>query len=359
MADSISSEASGTNRKSVRALPSAFVAGSNGPLWIWAKALIEAAAGELRIPVSIHADLPSAQADGSTQRLIMSEAPDAAFAAAAMRGRGPKLLFVGDAANDFAYQQRIVGLPRFEAMRAITAAAVLCELRPGASLAVRLSTRPARAIIEKVLAALGWNRPLSEGLLRTFAGEANDEPLWSAVEKFCARHLPEGRAPQLDEAIVSSKAIQSAVAPIYQSAATGTQPAEIIWPRPCFFDGDNPGQVAPPWIEVAGGARILFYGPYLHLPRGQWRVTAKLAFSDDLDKSAFSIEVVSDQPLARGRIKPQRSGVFTASFDFAHTNAAHPLEVRISTDHGLIFGRMALIDVRFTPVTAAGTDVES
>jgi hypothetical protein len=331
----------------------AFVGGTPGALFAWGKAMIAGAAEITGAALDLCADIPVAAQPSGRLVVVHSEAPDADFAAAALRG-SVSLLFLGDPAADLAFQQRVLAQPPLDSLRALTqSAATLCDMRAGALL-IRQSSRPAAAVIQRVLAALGLpgTGPAAEAVIQRFAGPHAALPLAQAVEWYAAGHLPVRAAQPQDAPIAEAKAVQAILAPAYAAIATG-EAGRIVWPRACFFDGDRPGAIAPPWIEVAGGARILFYGPYLHLPRGRWRLTVQLAFSDDLDKTSFSIEVVCGGIKARGRIKPAASGTFYAAFPFEHDTPAEPVEVRIATDHGSIFGRMALIDAAFTAEPAA------
>ena len=72
----------------------------------------------------------------------------------------------------------------------------------------------------------------------------------------------------------------------------GPQPGRAgWWGRPLFFSGDAPGQPCPEAIDLTGRARILAYGPYLALPPGRWRLTARLEMVDaDAARQPYRLE---------------------------------------------------------------------
>ena len=109
--------------------------------------------------------------------------------------------------------------------------------------------------------------------------------------------------------------------PLWQAVAIG-QPPTLLWPRECFFDGDEPGAQLPATIEVAGRARILAYGPYLPLPSGQWRATVTLGFSPDIGRLPFIFEADTGTGVERGFFEVERGGIFTLELEFSSSRRA-------------------------------------
>ena len=129
--------------------------------------------------------------------------------------------------------------------------------------------------------------------------------------------------PALEEA-ADDPLMRTYLQPLFTSTQ-GAGRLVLSWPREAFLDGDAPGTALPAAIEVAGRARILAYGPYLPLPGGQWRATAYLGFSADIEKIPFILEVDTDSGITRGFFEVENGGIFTLTLDFPdHRSAAKP-----------------------------------
>ena len=101
--------------------------------------------------------------------------------------------------------------------------------------------------------------------------------------------------------------------------------------------------------DLTGGARILYYGPYLYLPAGAWKARMMVGFSAGARSMPFSVDVYAGQdPLAIATMVPESKGVYHAAFRFEHHLPDIPIEVRLRTDRGAIEGRVALGRVEFT-----------
>ena len=127
---------------------------------------------------------------------------------------------------------------------------------------------------------------------------------------------------------------------------TSSSSLTLAWPRELFLDGDTPGQPLPAIVEVAGRPRILAYGPYLPLPRGEWQATAFLGFSPDIGKMPFILEVDTAGIVSRGFFEADRGGIFTLSLDFQVVDLLHPIELQVISQDSALEGQFALMEVR-------------
>ena len=137
--------------------------------------------------------------------------------------------------------------------------------------------------------------------------------------------------------------------PLWAGLSSATVPA-LTWPRESFIDGDAPGGPLPATIEVAGRGRILAYGPYLPLPAGEWRATAFLGFSPDIDKLPFIFEAVTGTT-SRGYFEVDRGGIFTIDLDFQVSDFLCPVELRLISQDSALEGQAALIEVRLKQIS--------
>ena len=141
--------------------------------------------------------------------------------------------------------------------------------------------------------------------------------------------------------------VDEVVAPSF-AAAVGA-PCAVVWSRACMLWGDHPNEKLPRIIDLTGPARVLAYGPYFHLPAGNWTVCATLAFSSETVGAPFAIELHGDVLLGRGRFKPPEAGVFTASFAAEIHSAYIPNEVRLVNETGAIDGEIGVDHIRLIP----------
>jgi hypothetical protein len=202
----------------------------------------------------------------------------------------------------------------------------------------------------------------NEGLRAVFALELarravrtvalTDEPVeaWPATLATLA-HLPPRcsiapcpLAPAVSEAIDGTLA-RTYLQPLF-TAQPGASQLVLAWPRDAFLDGDAPGSILPPAIEIAGRARILAYGPYLTLPAGQWRATVYLGFSVDIERIPFILEADTGNGISRGFFGVDSPGIFTLGLDFQVTNPLDPVELRLISQDSALDGQVALIEVQ-------------
>jgi hypothetical protein len=127
---------------------------------------------------------------------------------------------------------------------------------------------------------------------------------------------------------------------------------EINWPRELF--AHNGGLGPPPVIDLAGGIRHLYYGPYLPLPAGSWIFTVCIGFGGALDQPSFAIEAYTDQPIAKGFFTVKDAGIYQVALPVRHNEPSQLIQVRIANYESVLDGTMALIDVRIVADTGAG-----
>lgn len=123
---------------------------------------------------------------------------------------------------------------------------------------------------------------------------------------------------------------------------------QIVWTRDLFMLAADPGKSPTEPIDIAGGYRILIFGPYIHLPPGSWAAQVILGFSFEGAPARFLIEVFADRPLATANWEPQRSGTHTADLAFSigePSGKGVEIRVWVTGDQGigrLAFGRVTL-----------------
>ena len=127
--------------------------------------------------------------------------------------------------------------------------------------------------------------------------------------------------------------------------ATGASAGPIILPLACFYGSDPMGEQAPPLCDAAGPGRAVYYGPYMHMPQGRWRIEAECYFSQELCNALIAVDVFTDTILARAEFAPPAEGHFKVVFRVTVPRADERLEVRLWVVRGIIGGLIGLRQV--------------
>lgn len=162
--------------------------------------------------------------------------------------------------------------------------------------------------------------------------------------------VPDGERAQAAGDEAATRVVLNVLSSIYtRLTGAGSQDLSIIWPWQVFYSGDSQAQLASAIADMTGGARILYYGPYFHLPAGRWTARIMLAFSADAVGMPVSIGIYSDQTLGEVMVRVQGAGVFAATVPMAVHDPARPIELRVATREGAIEGWVALGMAEFSP----------
>jgi hypothetical protein len=141
--------------------------------------------------------------------------------------------------------------------------------------------------------------------------------------------------------------------PFDRPSADNGSPLRIIWPGDVFTVADHPDQRAGERISLAGGARCLVYGPYLHLPRGAWSARIVVDLDETTRDQSFAVEIVAKDVIASVSTRPPSPGLFAIHLAFMVEKPEIPLEIRISLQNGAIEGAVSLLRVELSKVVAA------
>lgn len=122
----------------------------------------------------------------------------------------------------------------------------------------------------------------------------------------------------------------------------GDTDVEIKWPVQFFYDGNNFAGPAPLIMNMVGPARCLYYGPFLHLPEGEWLGEICLGLSDDARDTQLRVEVYTDRPQTSFIANANRGGVYSLPIEFEINDSRQPVQLRLFINRGEIEGRIGL-----------------
>jgi hypothetical protein len=129
----------------------------------------------------------------------------------------------------------------------------------------------------------------------------------------------------------------------------GRDASEIVWHYEFFYDGGTFTSPAPMMIDMAGPARCIYYGPFLHLPAGRWDARIFLGFSNEVSETHVKVDIFTDDIVENFVGKVTRGGIYTMPVTFDVVDPRQPIQLRVFIDRGEIEGRMGLAMARLSP----------
>jgi hypothetical protein len=133
----------------------------------------------------------------------------------------------------------------------------------------------------------------------------------------------------------------------YDGLCWGRPVQEIVWPMELFTRLDGRPARAP--VELTGPARALFWGPYMHLPAGDW--TARVEF--EIDGALSGVEAMTDvivnEVVNEKTFEMPAKGIFAYDLSFHVANPHLPVEIRLFTKRSAIEGVFLPRSVRVRP----------
>ncbi|HEX3952475.1 MAG TPA: hypothetical protein VHW90_02810 [Stellaceae bacterium] len=128
---------------------------------------------------------------------------------------------------------------------------------------------------------------------------------------------------------------------------------QITWTRDLFIRMDEPDKRPTEPIDATGNARILIYGPYLHLPAGSWNARVTLGFSPETARSSFWIDACyAGRQIACATIQPDAGGIYTTDLFFSlEGHSGLGLELRVAVGSDNVRGQLALGIVTLQPLS--------
>ena len=196
-------------------------------------------------------------------------------------------------------------------------------------------------------------------LARHFGFAPSDAAIAAAIAAF-----PASRARPYDGEDYWPEAVPEPARPAMRGAFAGYEECfagrglgQIVWDRELFIAND-PQKSAADMLDLSGGARILIFGPYIHLPPSAWTAQVRLAVSPDAAGHVLRIEAYSGRQLAAATLQPPAGGIFVTDLHFSLGEPSPAgLEIRVTVTEDNAKGRLAFGQVALTPVGAGRPEV--
>jgi len=174
-----------------------------------------------------------------------------------------------------------------------------------------------------------------------------DEQL--TVGDVMARQNSEAWAPGrgLAELTTSDRGLVERVSDAYRPIFGRRELVALSWPRELFTTSDeSPVSLAD--VNLTGGARFLFWGPYLFLPRGNWQANVQFEVVGNHSGNRFEAEICIGRDVeANGQGKFPSFGAYGFSMNFTIVDPGLSIEFRARLLEGAIEGKFGLLSVSF------------
>ncbi len=133
----------------------------------------------------------------------------------------------------------------------------------------------------------------------------------------------------------------------FEPALLGEPNASLIITRDFFLAGDPPHDHVTTPLDMTGRARFLVFGPYMHIPAGDWSVRFVVAFSSEAQGTLCAVDIgASDGPayheLGRSSFTISAKGRMEITMNFEHKDPLTSIQVRLATEKAVFDGKIAV-----------------
>jgi hypothetical protein len=283
--------------------------------------------------------------------IVTSQYPDRELCDFLMRSQAPYLVFSEDVMDSMHWLSQSTGTTDISIVRAMSASiACIAQMRRHSTMVSvqRQIMGPVQIhrILGHICRTLGI-KLTKEGIIRCleklgadFSGPLPDLSRIPDFEQSAEKFDPFYRRPGAghDSLPQDIRAIALDVLKPRNGAIMRMPVTQMIWPLRTFLLADRQGENAAGEIELVGRARCVIYGPYFHLPPGEWTARFSLRIDKEIYGQIFTIEVHNSELLSKIRIRPSKTGTFLAQARFLVERAKEPIEIRLFTESGAIEG---------------------
>jgi hypothetical protein len=298
---------------------------------------------------------------GGKNVLFLSECPDTQISDLFITSQAPVFVFVDDPVDAVGYVMASRGFDIFNAVRFTSQC--LCTLN-------NILKEPSVTRIDRDHYSSDV-RDIVRRFLDVIAGQGDDElldqvmryliPGYRAgqkqpVEQNILANFRDARPPGSFVPCLSGKLrdlVNNAIRQ-YEPISLGLPLGELVWPRELFLHSEDASKFFSRPIELAGPARPLIWGPYMHLPQGKWDVMIEIEVDGNHSGNHLQVDLFSGATvLSSHHAELPIRGVFSFITQAAVLEPQQALALRFFLLSGAIEGVFALRSVRLRPVLSA------
>ncbi len=160
---------------------------------------------------------------------------------------------------------------------------------------------------------------------------------WATVGAAIDGIVPHSRIPAAPQDIdaASSDLLFNAMAASYDYDPISA----VFWPASLILKPNGSAMAAGAAIPLVGPARLLTYGPYLHLPAGRWTACYQFIVDEHPAGNDIEFDVMSGgDVLVSNRVMLENSGKYGFECSFEIAEARLPVQMRAILAEGAIGG---------------------
>jgi hypothetical protein len=181
--------------------------------------------------------------------------------------------------------------------------------------------------------------------LLAYLAETGNFDSSAALDRSAYRNFETSNAAKPFDVEVYSEMVAAIAS--YEGIIAGKPPEEIVWPHHLFYRQDKRPLGEP--FDLTGPARILYYGPYMHLPIGNWSVR----FEFEIDGAISGIEATTDiyinEVVIEKTFAMPAKGIYAYSLSFEVYDPLVAVQIRLFTKKAAIEGVFLPRSVRVRP----------
>jgi hypothetical protein len=184
------------------------------------------------------------------------------------------------------------------------------------------------------------------GIVDELSGASRDAGTTDVARDWTAR-IPETGHKMVDGALSG-----------YREYFTGGTLGQLVWARDLFILVSDPSRGPTEPLDVSGGARYLWFGPYIDLPSGSWTAHVVLGFSPETAGHSFVVDAFAGRQLAATTVVPASGGIYTTEVTFTlGEQRGMGAEIRVMVTSEIARGHLAFGRVVLQPLATREPDV--
>lgn len=164
-----------------------------------------------------------------------------------------------------------------------------------------------------------------------------DYAAWPTVEAaiHALVHCAEAASASWEQRPASTRVLFETLGKSYHPQATNS----VFWPADCLLEPADPACPITGAMQMTGPARLLTFGPFLHLPPGAWQARYQFEVNDHPAGNLLEFDVVQGgKILVSRRVQVDEAGKFGFDSKFEIDEARQPVENRAILAEGAIGG---------------------